>query len=273
MNKNLIVQINIPSKLYKDTRSLANQGPGTYGFKGKAYASLSPLANLSELAFRRYATQCGADYKSFTRPVYNWVSPSFERMRLIDEDVWADTYDNILYVDVDVIPHPQAPNVFDLFSSNTIRAVPKYTADAKKLTRPNIQELKRFEERGITPSLFKANYFNAGVILFNADGLRSLKKHHRFRDRVFEWQHGAQGEINFCVLKHKIPFSALDSKFNILLARRIPGSSYNAYKRYKKLPSFMWNEEGFFHFVGGNQLPPSSARKLLFNKLHAFYSS
>lgn len=247
--KNLIVQINVPGELYKDSH-LSQAGPGTYGIKGKGYSNLQKIGKESERSFRLYAKKCNADYVVFEKPVYNWVSPSFERMRLIVEDKWANLYDNVLYVDYDILCHPKASNVFLEYPQDAIRIVNK-----KNLNSSNKEEMRNFRKRGVNESIFRKTFFNAGVMLFNKRGMQLLKKYEKFKKRVWSWRHGCQGEMNFCIMKHKIPVIEMDGSYNKLIHNK--GGSI----------SHLWKNTNFFHFVGGNSLPPNSQRVQILNKI------
>ena len=249
--KNLIVQIDVPSELYKDSH-LTKKGPGTYGIKGKGYKELKRIGTVSEKSFRAYATKCEADYVVFKTPVYNWVSPSFERMRLIVEDKWVNEYDNILYVDYDILCHPNAPNIFTEFPQDAIRVVTK-----KKLEHGNTIELKKFKRYNITEQEFKKKFFNAGVMLFNKKGLRLLKKHENFKKRAFKWRHGCQGEMNFCIMKHNIPMIDMGQRWNKHIRRRQVG-----------LENSFWENNYFFHFVSSNKLLPNSTRMKILKRIN-----
>jgi len=246
--KNLIIQINVNKKLYGD-RDLAKQGPGKYGLYSR---DITHVGKVSERSFRDYASKCGADYILFDKPVYDWVSPSFERMRLIVEDEWANNYDNILYVDYDILCHPKTPNVFTEFPQDAIRVVVK-----RDISPGNRLEVENFKKYNISESVFEDNFFNAGVVLFNKQGLRLLKKHEKFKERAFKWRHGCQGEMNFCIMKHNIPMIDMGQRWNKHIRRRQVG-----------LENSFWENNYFFHFVSSNKLLPNSTRMKILKRIN-----
>jgi hypothetical protein len=250
--KNLIIQINVDKSLYKD-KKLTQKGPGKYGLYDTGYTS--EVGKLSEASFRAYATKCGADYTVFEKPIYDWVSPSFERMRLIVEDEWANKYDNILYVDYDILCHPDTPNIFTEFPQDAIRVVNK-----KKLSNGNKKELRNFQKHNIPEDEFKNKFFNAGVVLFNKKGLRLLKKHEKFKERVWKWQHGCQGEINFCVMKYGMELKDMGKGWNCLI-----------FPWQKGKAKTVWNDVNFFHFVAAQNIRPGSMRADLLKKFKKIF--
>jgi hypothetical protein len=80
------------------------------------FDNVPEYAEVSKLYVEEYAKKCEADYKFYHDAFFHeysiFLHTTHEKMRIIyDESL--DEYDNVVYVDTDIIPHSQAPNIFD----------------------------------------------------------------------------------------------------------------------------------------------------------------
>lgn len=60
---------------------------------------------------KQYADRCDADYRVFNFAKVDYTTLQFKKLFLLDE--LSKDYDNILYLDFDVIPSPAADNIFE----------------------------------------------------------------------------------------------------------------------------------------------------------------
>src|SRR6056300_365299 len=82
----------------------------------------SPIEKYSAHSFEKYCIEFGLDYRRVTEPKINYKHPTWERFDLWTDPSWLESYDQIMYVDSDVVVVPGAPNVFDLYSDpNTFK--------------------------------------------------------------------------------------------------------------------------------------------------------
>ena len=204
--KNLVVQIYFDNRLITDnpkTHTNHNRGP-LITAKMKDHSLFEDSIEKA----RRYAKRCGADYVLFDKPVINYFSASMERMRLIEEEEWSEKYDNILYVDGDVIIKDTCPNLFDLYPQNTLRVCP--TLMSKEwLLKKETTMVDYFGEKKVLN-----NYFNGGVILFHKSTLNLMRGKLKYRDRFHTYAFDDQSELNWVAMEHDIPMTMMDRQFN-----------------------------------------------------------
>lgn len=157
---------------------------------------------------KAYAKRCGADYVLFDKPVINFFSASMERMRLIEEDKWAEEYDNVLYLDCDAIIEDNCPDLFDLYPQKTLRVCPalmhkKYIVGKEKTMTHKFGAERMLKE-----------YFNAGVILFHKSTLKAMKGKLDYRGRFNTYAFDDQSELNYVRFDNNIPMTMMHRKFN-----------------------------------------------------------
>lgn len=109
-----------------------------------------PHVEHSSRAFQLYAEQHDADYELLrTNETRNFSHPFFNKYWAIER---LDTYDQVLYADSDVLPKPDAENIFQTYAHSGWVGLCSNIAD---------QAEYGFEDtRSMGP-------FNAGVLLFN----------------------------------------------------------------------------------------------------------
>jgi len=202
--KNLVCQVFFDRSLITNHNQLKDDG--TRGSMLTAKNINMELYGHSHILARRYAERIGADYVLFDEPHINYLNPMFERFRLIEEERWAEEYDNILYLDSDAFVYDDCPNLFEMYPQETLR----FSRDLN----PAIQwtEKKIVDEFGWDN--IKNAYFNSGVLLFHKSSLKALRPCLNYRERFDEFPFGDQSEINYCVFKNDIPYTVMDDVFN-----------------------------------------------------------
>lgn len=86
-----------------------------------------------ESAQRAYAKKCGSDYVLHETNITDYNSIQFEKIFLLEE--YADQYDEIVYLDFDVVPTAKAPNIFETIDFNTIAIHPLIRSPDRKELR------------------------------------------------------------------------------------------------------------------------------------------
>jgi lipopolysaccharide biosynthesis glycosyltransferase len=197
MNRNLVVQFFVSVEEYEDP---------TYNQIGVN----KELYRYSTISVEQYAKKIGADYKLMTEPVINWIHPTFERFDLFFNDTWWQQYDNILYLDTDVIVWPVAPDVFKEYPS-TMSFKPVYDRIARKNSlsyhkqRAKDTCLEKFE-----PSILQKKRFNAGVFMLNKTCVKIMKK---FLD--YKNLNGDDNEqLIYAMLESNVDVDQMDWRYN-----------------------------------------------------------
>lgn len=197
MTRNLIVQFFVSVEKYSDP---------TYNQIGIN----EELYKYSTISVEQYAKTIGADYKLITEPKINWIHPTFERFDLFFNNEWWEQYDNILYLDTDVIAWPTAPNVFTEYPS-THSFKPVFDRIARKNTLEYHEQrvsgtcLEKFE-----PAVLQKKRFNAGVFMLNKNCVEIMKK---FLD--YKTLNGDDNEqLIYAMLESKVEVDQMDWRYN-----------------------------------------------------------
>jgi len=197
MNRNLVVQFFVPVDKYTDP---------TYNQIGVN----EELYRYSTISVEQYAKRIGADYKLMTKPVINWIHPTFERFDLFFNQEWWQRYDNILYLDTDVIVWPTAPDVFQQYPS-TESFKPVFDRIARKNTSEYHE--KRAKDTCLekfAPEILKQNRFNAGVFMLNKHCVDVMKPFLDYKN--------LQGDDNeqliYAMLESGVQVDQMDWRYN-----------------------------------------------------------
>ncbi len=222
--KNLIAQVYFDPKLITTQIDLGERAHG----RGELSSNDPSVYEYSIALAKEYAKRVGADYVLFDKPHINFYNPTMERLRLIEEEKWANEYDNVLYVDADAFIFPECPDLFQMYPQNTLRVVIDYWNQIP------IRETRIIKEFGTTK-----NYFNAGVMLFSKDILNLLRPTLDYRERFNTFPQSDQSELNYCVFKNKIPTTFMDlcyntSGYKAKIAHLTGGDKKNVHKRHYK---------------------------------------
>ena len=197
MTRNLIVQFFVSVEKYSDP---------TYNQIGIN----EELYKYSTISVEQYAKTIGADYKLITEPKINWIHPTFERFDLFFNDEWWEQYDNILYLDTDVIAWPTAPNVFTEYPS-THSFKPVFDRIARKNTSGYHEQRASgtcLEKFG--PAILQKKRFNAGVFMLNKNCVEIMKK---FLD--YKTLNGDDNEqLIYAMLESKVDVDQMDWRYN-----------------------------------------------------------
>jgi alpha-N-acetylglucosamine transferase len=177
--KNLIVQIYIDTKKYGNPNLLP---------------SFDTLSEISFTLARQYAKRIDADYILLTDPYINYIHPTYERFRLFEESKWTDEYDQVLYLDSDVLVYQESPNIFEMYQSPDSFKVCTHWSYTRK-NRPNL------------------GGFNAGVFMLNRASRDHMLPYLKYRFDIPLVHHDNSALVN-CVENSKVNLEYMDSRFN-----------------------------------------------------------
>jgi hypothetical protein len=200
--------------------------------------------DVSEPYWRSYAASVGADYAAHHTPDEP-TNPCAPKLWL---DFYAQKYAQTLWVDADVLPMSDAPDVFD--------AVPAGHLGVYENAHLARQHPENNPLDGVA-NLFPHGYFHAGVMVWPSVAaglmLESFNAMDR-RDRPLDtlpkslWYY-EQTALNLAWSKSGIPLHRLDYRFNAYLE--------NAYiaEQFPNEPTLYALEDCWFvHFAGGAHL-------------------
>lgn len=136
--KNLIVQIFIPKKGWEEEERLDFQN--------------NEVLFLSTNLVYYYAKKYDCDYMLINKASINFKHPTWERFVLFDDN-FTKKYNNILYLDTDVFPWPDAPNIFNFIDNKKFNVV-RHVAKKKWMN---------------------SDAFNAGVFCINDECVKIMK--------------------------------------------------------------------------------------------------
>jgi hypothetical protein len=141
-------------------------------------------SNQLEQAQREYADRCGAEYVLHRLDITDYDTLQFEKILQLER--YAENYDQILYLDFDVVPNKRAENIFEVFG-NTLAMYPLFRDQHKHELKWNIEHdaydrqnvycktcaknsMLILDDGNISPKLY-----NTGVTYGSSDAIKNLK--------------------------------------------------------------------------------------------------
>lgn len=204
-------------------------------------------------SFREYARKIGADLKVIKSPQvtlkglsrFNFSKMAWAQKFLLRN--YLGQYERVLYVDADIIIHPEAPNVFEYYSDlSKVFMFNEGALEDRSKEYVQIQnilgtfQVDELEEQQI--------YFNAGVILFSRESdflkLSDMSEVEKVCNNINFYE---QTYFNYLIFKNKLGYGFLEDKFNRMI---ISGSAI------ERLNS------SFIHHAGGSYSSRSKFRFL-----------
>jgi lipopolysaccharide biosynthesis glycosyltransferase len=167
--KRLVYQINVPNAVRKIEDKLT------------AYTYMPKMYEISERNARQYAEKCEADYYKI-ETLRDWKPGEgkhldYQKFKVLD----FDEYDQILYLDSDLIIKNNAPDLFKICNN-----MPAASTEHSRIAPELAKELGMPSER----------YFNAGLIYFTRDTIEKLRPHVVEYLNKQSWSWEGQGMIN-----------------------------------------------------------------------------
>lgn len=234
--RNLIIQVDIPGKITDNVM---------HGYFNGLYET-------SKVQFIQYAKRVGADYLCIHCSRYP-LHPTYERFQIFEEEF--EQYENILYVDCDIVPSADAGDIFteyegkdfvafsegSVFYGNNKEISEEFQVSGRmeniikrRMNKGYIQE----ESEYLSQEWFEHKYFNGGVFLVSKAarqkvrnaGLNNYLKYFSLFD---------QSAMNKMICELEIPFTHLSYKFNGMF------HFYN-----NEIKSKIISQSYFIHFCG-----------------------
>lgn len=86
---------------------------------------------------KQYAEKCGADYVCYDLATDSYIDLQYQKIVLFEQ--LAEKYDEIVYFDLDVVPQPHAPNIFETLDLTKINMYPREKNMGNNEMRQNLQ--------------------------------------------------------------------------------------------------------------------------------------
>ena len=176
----------------------------------------SPMEEYSRHSFKLYCEKFNLDYLRITEPKLGFKHPTWERFDLWTDRSWWDDYDQIMYVDSDVIALPHAPNIFEKYQdiNNNLKTAyyPKFRnagpegAKYNQRVNPlaNNYTGEQIASRFVQPGVMILNKVNTEFMLPWVEKYKDIKDD-RIDDGMF---------LNSCIVDSDVPLLDMDKKFN-----------------------------------------------------------
>ena len=154
-----------------------------------------------------YGKKVNAEVILITKELIEDVPPHLQKFQIKDI---LDNFDRVLYVDADILIHPDCPDLFEMVPADCVGAVP----DCHNGKWGNINRFK--EILAVQDKLGNANwrtgYFNSGVIVLSKQH-KDLFSNPELREK-FNSQFNDQTLINYNLFKNEYNFHPLETRFN-----------------------------------------------------------
>lgn len=183
--------------------------PEVKGKQNDMWKSASKIIEVQQA----YATSVGADYKciEFESGIdYNELQ--FKKLEYLDT---FSNYDQILYLDFDVLPHKHAENIFEREYELALMPLIRTNCDKSALKRV-VLAMEKLEKKG------KDIIFNTGVVAAQGQYIKKLNlidKMKEFRSMAYWMTDDINNEafITWAVEKYDIEWDYLSTSWNWIL--------------------------------------------------------
>lgn len=208
-----------------------------------------------ETKHREYAQVVGADYKLFTPKSNDYNIIQFEKLLMFEELI--NDYDEILYIDFDVIPIRNT-NIFKAFDLNTICALNIKCSMEKELYYWLTDNDKWHTMDMYSKSCHKRSMLmldgdfgnqtclNTGVVAMNKDMVKKLNLSSQINDLKLlsnkaildtiypkkmakKWIFNNEVILSYLIERHALPFTDIGMPWNFIIDDTIPTISNGAY--------------------------------------------
>lgn len=185
----------------------------TNGFSNPNFVNIKineELLAYSKLSSSIYADKCGAEYVLIDKPRINHVHPTFERFDLFLNQEWWKKYDQILYLDTDVICWPESPNIFDMYPNKKTFKICEDRTALNKSSKWHKQQEKHTILAQFDPEIIRKRRFNAGVFMLNSYSAGIIAPHLKYKE------HGDDDNriLIHAMLDSQVDTEIMDWKFN-----------------------------------------------------------
>jgi lipopolysaccharide biosynthesis glycosyltransferase len=190
-----------------------------------------------------YAKKINAEFKVIDKKRINLEPTYMEKFQVYDI---FDQYDRILWLDCDILIHPDCPNVFELVPNDYLGAIP----DCESGEWWNVNYFKDIKmiQNALGWIGWETGYFNIGVLVMSkihkelfANPENALKMRDRYHDQLLV-------NYNFqkMYLKKRSKFFCMDTKFNAMV---INGNNVKKLGKESRLDAHI------LHFAGIKRRP------------------
>ena len=125
----------------------------------------SPIEEYSTHSFKQYCGKFDLDYCRITEPKINFKHPTWERFDLWTDPSWWGRYEQIMYVDSDVVALPDAPNVFELYKDLDTFKFARYNRYRKMPMEIHASSNRDTIFKDIDPRMIQKKRFQTGVFI------------------------------------------------------------------------------------------------------------
>ena len=201
----------------------------------------------------KYAKICNASYKLFETTNTNYNEIQFEKLYLFDE--LANDYDEVLYLDFDVIPIKNSI-IFERFNLNTMCAcsINKHEEFIHKLNEvKNLTEMHMFIKTTSKKAMLSIHdingsddLINTGVLLANKKVIKSIDLKNNLKeasvtfnkskdDNIYYdditklWIKNNEAFFSYIIEKYNIPYTNIGILWNFILNHKIKTVNPSAY--------------------------------------------
>jgi len=165
------------------------------------------MADIARPTLDAYADKVNADIIEIDRVINDSDHHHLEKFQIKE---LLNDFDRILYVDADILIHPDCPDLFDIVPKDCVGAVPDcHNGKWGNINRFN--EIIAVQDK-LGNANWNAGYFNSGVIVLSKEHA-ALFDNPELRNE-FNSQFVDQTLINFNLHKNKFKFYPLGTEFN-----------------------------------------------------------
>jgi|TARA_R110000822_G_scaffold371_7_gene1650 hypothetical protein len=168
------------------------------------------LFHYSTFSVKKYAEKCGVDYQLITEARVNHTHPTFERLDLILNDDWWSKYNNVLYLDTDVVIWSDAPNCFEMYpDTDSFKPVHSVRAERKELKWHQLEKQNTILEK-YDPQTLASRRFNAGVFMINESSAKTMRPFCDYKS----WDDDDSRILIRTMLDSNVPTNYMNYRFN-----------------------------------------------------------
>lgn len=160
------------------------------------------IAQLTHPTLQAYAKRVGADFRAITSLETAHTTPHWEKFQIAD---LLETYDRILYIDTDLIIHPQCPDLFAAVPETHLGMFNE--APFTDRSRELIIECCR--HYGVTLPTWDGRYFNTGVMVISRRHRAVFQRPSQEVGSFYE-----QTYLNMRIAQFQVPMHELRHEYN-----------------------------------------------------------
>jgi lipopolysaccharide biosynthesis glycosyltransferase len=230
--KNCIVQFHVDAETYDSPE----------------YNNISVNQKLLPFSFesvKRYSEKINVDHVIVNEKRINWIHPTFERFDLFFNNNWWKEYENILYLDTDLIVWNDAPDIFEMY-----RQPNKFKICYDRIAR---RRSKQWHEKNASSSILEEfdgytlakNRFNAGVFMLDKTSAKAMAEYLDYKNLVAD----DNVMLIYAMLKSGVGVEQMDWRFN-------KKNGYNCWFGHAfGQEKFNWSENNPFVVKARQQFP------------------